>query len=45
MDGDLGQKQDTDLINKPIFSGQPGLNPNLEIMEENSPTDFSNWFF
>jgi hypothetical protein len=26
------------LINKPTFSGQPGPNPNLEIMEESSPT-------
>jgi hypothetical protein len=41
MDGDLGWMQDIDLINKPIFSGQPGLNPNLEIMEENSDIDFS----
>lgn len=33
MDRGLGWKQDIYPINKPTFSGQLGLNPNLEIVE------------
>jgi hypothetical protein len=45
MDRDLGWKEDIYPIKKCIFSGQPGLNPNLTIMEENSLTDFLRLFF
>jgi hypothetical protein len=36
----LGWKQNVYPIKKCTFSGQPGLNPNLTIMEENSHIDF-----
>jgi hypothetical protein len=44
-DRDLGWKQNIYPIKKRTFSGQPGLNPNLTIMKENSPDDFFNLFF
>jgi hypothetical protein len=44
-DKDLGSKQYIYTTNKPTFSGQPGLNPNLEIMEDSSPIDVFNLFF
>jgi hypothetical protein len=39
MDRGLGWKQDMYPINKPTFSGQLGLNPDLEIVEEISLID------
>jgi hypothetical protein len=44
-DEDLGWKQDIYTTNKPTFSGQPGLNPNLEITEDSSPIDVFSLFF
>jgi hypothetical protein len=44
-DKDLGWKQNIYTANKPTFSGQPGLNPNLEITEDISPIDVFNLFF
>jgi hypothetical protein len=44
-DKDLEWKQNIYTANKPKFSGQLGLNPNLEITEDNSPTDVFNLFF
>jgi hypothetical protein len=42
---DLGWKQNIYPIKKCTFSGQPRLNQNLTIMEENSPVDFFGMFF
>jgi hypothetical protein len=41
----LGWKQNIYTANKPTFSGQTGLNPNLEIKEDSSPIDVFNLFF
>jgi hypothetical protein len=42
---DLGWKQNIYTANKATFSGQVGLNPNLEITEDSSPIYVFNLFF
>jgi hypothetical protein len=45
LNRDLEWKQNIYPISKPTFSGKPGLDPYLEIMEESSSTEVFNQYF
>jgi hypothetical protein len=44
-DSDLRWRENTATVNRPAFSGLPGLNPNIDISEDSSPLDFFRCFF
>ena len=44
-DFDLGWKEKIQMVEKPAFSGVPGINKNFNITQDSSPWDISEIFF